>query len=148
MDALQIFHHLNGFLNLTSGLFLASGFFFILRKKIRAHRFCMLAATIISSIFVVSYLTHHALLTYAYGLGPTRFTGEGLARPIYFTILLSHTILAAGIGPFVIITLYHALKGNFAKHRKIARLVMPIWLYVSMTGFTVYMMLYHFYPGR
>ena len=108
----------------------------------------MLSATIISSVFVVSYLTYHALLTYAYGLGPTKFTGEGLIRPIYFTILLSHTILAAGIGPFVIMTLYYALRKNFSKHRKIARLVMPIWLYVSMTGVTVYLMLYHFFPGR
>ena len=105
----------------------------------------MLSASIISAAFLVSYLSHHALRTYYFGLGPTKFTGEGLARPIYFTILTSHTILAAIVGPFVIATLYRALKGRFDAHRRLARLVYPVWLYVSATGVIVYLMLYQIY---
>lgn len=108
----------------------------------------MLSASIVSAIFLVSYLTHHALRTYYFGLGPTKFTGEGIARPIYFTILTSHTILAAVIGPFVIVTLRRGLKGWYESHKKLARFVYPIWLYVSMTGVVVYVMLYHLFPGR
>jgi uncharacterized membrane protein YozB (DUF420 family) len=145
MDLLQIFPHLNALLNATSGVFLMCGFVFILKKRVREHRFCMLSASTISALFLVSYLTHHALRTYYFGLGPTRFTGAGLARPVYFTILTSHTILAAVIGPFVIATLYRALKGRFDDHRRLARLVFPIWLYVSITGVVVYLMLYQVY---
>ena len=145
MDLLQIFPHLNALLNATSGVFLMCGFVFILKKRVREHRFCMLTASTISALFLVSYVTHHALRTYYFGLGPTRFTGAGLARPVYFTILTSHTILAAVIGPFVIATLYRALKGRFDEHRRLARLVYPIWLYVSITGVIVYLMLYQIY---
>ena len=145
MDLLQIFPHLNALLNATSGVFLMCGFVFILKKRIREHRFCMLTASTISALFLVSYVTHHALRTYYFGLGPTRFTGAGIARPVYFTILTSHTILAAVIGPFVIATLYRALKCRFDEHRRLARLVYPIWLYVSITGVIVYLMLYQIY---
>ena len=105
----------------------------------------MLSASSISAVFLLSYLTHHAIRTYYFGLGPTRFTGEGLARPVYFTILTSHTILAALVAPFVLVTLYRALKGRFDDHRAIARLVYPVWLYVSVTGVIVYLMLYQIY---
>ena len=108
----------------------------------------MLAASSISGLFLVSYLTHHALRTYYFGLGPTRFTGEGLIRPIYFTILTSHTILAAVIAPFVIVTLRQGLKGRYDSHKNIARLVFPVWVYVSMTGVVVYLLLYQIYPAR
>ena len=108
----------------------------------------MLSASIISAIFLCSYITYHSLRTYYFGLGPTKFTGEGIARPIYFTILTSHTILAVLVTPFVLLTLWRALKGRFDKHKKIARLVYPIWLYVSVTGVVVYLMLYQIYPGR
>lgn len=148
MDWLQVFPHLNAALNALSGLFLITGFYFIMRKRVREHRFCMLSASIVSAIFLVGYLTHHALRTYLFGLGPTRFTGEGIARPIYFTILTSHTILAAAIGPFVILTLRRGLKGQFDSHKKMARLVFPVWLYVSMTGVVVYLLLYQIYPAR
>ncbi|MFT3745394.1 MAG: DUF420 domain-containing protein [Pyrinomonadaceae bacterium] len=148
MELLQIFPHLNAAMNALSGCFLIAGFYFIMRKRIAAHRFCMLSASIVSAIFLVSYLTHHALRTYYFGLGPTKFTGEGIARPIYFTILTSHTILAAVIGPFVIVTLRRGLKGWYESHKKLARFVYPIWLYVSMTGVVVYIMLYQLYPGR
>src|SRR5687768_13203759 len=113
MELLKIFPHLNATLNATSGLLLVHGLFFILTRRVHAHRACMLGASSISALFLVCYVTHHIIRTSIYGLGPTRFTGEGLARPIYFTILTSHTILAALIGPFVIATLWRALKGRF-----------------------------------
>ena len=145
MELIQIFPHLNAFLNASSGVFLMCGFVFILKKRVHEHRFCMLTASSISAIFLISYVTHHALRTYYFGLGPTRFTGEGLARPVYFTILTSHTILAALLGPFVIVTLYRGLKGRFDQHKRLARLVYPVWLYVSITGVIVYLMLYQIY---
>ena len=148
MDLLHIFPHLNAALNATSGLFLITGFYFIMRKRIAEHRFCMLSASIVSAIFLLCYLTHHALRTYYLGLGPTRFTGEGIIRPIYFTILTSHTILAALVTPFVLMTLRRGLKGWYESHKKMARIVFPIWLYVSTTGVVVYLLLYQFYPGR
>jgi len=148
MELLKVFPHLNAILNATSGLFLISGLFFILSKRVREHRFCMITACSISAGFLLSYLAHHAVRTYYFGLGPTTFTGTGLARPIYFTILTSHTILAAIIAPFVIVTLYRALKGRFDDHKRLARLVYPIWLYVSVTGVIVYLMLYQIYPAQ
>jgi putative membrane protein len=105
IDLLHIFPHLNAALNALSGLFLLSGFYFIMKRRIAEHRFCMLTASSISALFLISYVSHHALRTYYLGLGPTKFTGEGLIRPIYFTILTSHTILAALVAPFVIVTL-------------------------------------------
>lgn len=148
MDLLGIFPHLNAGLNASSGVFLLIGFYFILTRQIARHRACMLTAATISAVFLVCYITHHALRTYYFGLGPTRFTGEGLIRPIYFTILTSHTIMAAVVAPFILLTLRRGLKGDFEKHKRIARLVFPIWLYVSVTGVVVYLLLYHFFPGR
>ena len=148
MDVLQIFPHLNAFLNAFSGVFLLLGLVCILTRRVHAHRFCMLTACTVSALFLVSYITHHAIRSYYFGIGPTKFAGEGLARPIYYTILTSHTILAAVIGPFVIATLYRALKGRFDEHRRLARLVYPIWLYVSITGVLVYLMLYQIYGSK
>jgi uncharacterized membrane protein YozB (DUF420 family) len=148
MDPLSVFPHLNATLNGLSSVFLFAGFFFILRREVHKHRFCMLTASCLSGLFLICYVTYHSLRTYYFGLGPTKFTGTGLSRPIYFTILTSHTILAAVIAPFVIWTLFRALKGRFDKHKRMARLVFPIWAYVSVTGVVVYFMLYHLYPGR
>lgn len=148
MDLLHIFPHLNAFLNATSGVFLLCGFYFIMTKQVSRHHACMLTAATISAFFLVSYLSHHALRSYYFGIGPTRFTGEGIIRPVYFTVLTSHTILAAAVAPFVILTLWRALKGRYDDHKRIARLVFPIWLYVSITGVIVYLLLYQFYPGR
>jgi uncharacterized membrane protein YozB (DUF420 family) len=119
-----------------------------MRKQIHRHRFCMMTACIVSAIFLASYVAHHAVRTYFFGLGPTQFMGEGLARPIYFTILTSHTILAVLVTPFVIWTLIRALKGRFDLHKKMARLVYPVWLYVGITGVVVYLMLYQIYPAK
>ncbi|CAN5515254.1 DUF420 domain-containing protein [soil metagenome] len=148
MDLLQIFPHLNAALNGLSGLFLLTGFIFIMKRRVHAHRFCMLSAATVSALFLICYVTHHILRTYYFGFGPTKFTGEGIIRPIYFTILTSHTILAVCVAPFVILTLWRGLKGRYESHKKIARLVFPVWLYVSITGVIVYLLLYQLYPAR
>ena len=148
MDLLAVFPHWNALLNATSGVFLLIGFYFIRNGQTARHRTAMIVASSISALFLLSYISHHALRSYYYGLGPTRFTGEGLIRPIYFTILTSHTILAALVAPFIIATLWRGLNGKFDKHRKLARLVYPVWLYVSVTGVVVYLLLYQFYPAR
>lgn len=148
MELLKVFPHLNAALNASSGIFLIFGFYFIRSRNISFHRFCMLAACIISGLFLISYITHHSIRTYYFGLGPTKFTGEGIVRPIYFTILTTHTFLATIITPFVLITLWRALKGKFEIHKKLARFVFPIWLYVSITGVIVYLMLYQLFPAK
>jgi putative membrane protein len=129
-------------LNATSALLLTLGYIFIRRGNVRAHKTCMLSAVGTSALFLACYLTYH------YFHGTTRFTGQGAIRPIYFTILISHTVLAAAIVPLVVATLYRALRGRFALHRRIARWTLPAWLYVSVTGVVVYWMLYHLYPPR
>ena len=103
------------------------------------HRALMIAALVCSSVFLVSYLYYHA------HVGSVRFQGQGWARPIYFSILLTHTVLAATIVPLVIITLSRALRERFDRHRVIARWTFPLWLYVSITGVIIYVMLYHIY---
>ena len=132
---------LNAALNATSALLLATGYVAIRKKRVAVHRACMLSAIGVSAVFLTSYLYYH------YHVGTTRFTGEGWIRPAYFTILISHTILAASIVPLVIVTVYRALKQNFARHRRIARWTWPIWMYVSVTGVVVYLMLYQLYPS-
>ncbi|HSB80617.1 MAG TPA: DUF420 domain-containing protein [Candidatus Methylomirabilis sp.] len=131
---------LNAVLNGTSAALLVVGFLCIRQKKIAAHRACMVSAFVISTLFLVSYLT---LRYYA---GMTRFTGQGWIRPAYFTILISHTVLAAGIVPLVLVTLWRAVQGRFDKHVRIARWTLPFWLYVSVTGVLVYWILYQLYP--
>lgn len=148
MELLKIFPHLNAALNATSCVLLLFGLVSVLSKRVSLHRKFMLGASSISAVFLVCYVAHHLIRTSIYGLGPTRFTGEGLARPVYFTILTSHTILAALVAPFVILTLWRGLKGRFDAHKRIARIVYPVWLYVSLTGVIVYVMLYHLFPGR
>ena len=148
IEALHIFPHLNATLNASSGVCLIAGLYFILTSQIAKHRMCMLAASTISAIFLVSYITHHVIRTSIFGLGPTKFTGGGVARPIYFTILTSHTLMAAAVAPFVVLTLRRGLKGRYDQHKRIARLVYPVWLFVSASGVAVYVMLYHLFPAR
>ena len=133
--------HLNACLNGTSALLLTCGYFSIRSGKIAAHRACQLSALFVSLLFLASYLTYH------YFHGTTRFQGQGLARPIYFAILTSHTILAIVIVPLVTLTFYRAFKLDFVRHRKIARITLPLWFYVSITGVVVYLMLYQIYPS-
>jgi putative membrane protein len=138
----SILPHINALLNATSGLLLLAGFYFIMRRRITAHLRSMTSALVVSCIFLISYLFYH------YNHGSTRFTGQGYIRPVYFFILLTHTVLAAVIVPLVIITLRRAWRGDFARHRRIARWTFPLWLYVSATGVIVYLMLYQLYPSR
>jgi uncharacterized membrane protein YozB (DUF420 family) len=108
--------------------------------EIDRHRRLMISAAVTSAVFLVSYLTYHATV------GSVRFTGQGAVRPLYFAILVSHTLLAAAVLPMALRTLYLGLKRRDDKHRKIARWTYPIWLYVSVTGVVVYVMLYRLYP--
>ena len=141
-DYFSILPHFNAFLNGSSFILLSGGYFFIRRKKIRAHITCQIAALSASALFLVSYIVYHS------HHGVTRFAGQGIARPIYFTILTTHTVLAGVIVPFVIVTVRRAKRRDFQRHRRIARLTLPLWLYVSITGVVVYLMLYHLYPAK
>ncbi len=130
----------NALLNSTSAVLLVAGYRFIRQRNIRAHQTCMVSAFMVSVLFLVSYLTYH------YYAGTTRFSGQGWVRVLYFSILLSHTVLAALVPFLALLTLFRAWKEQFIKHRNIARWTLPIWLYVSVTGVVIYLMLYHLYP--
>jgi putative membrane protein len=130
---------LNAVLNGTSAVLLTAGFLAIRRRHVRTHRACMLAAFTTSIVFLVSYLTYHLQV------GTTRFPGQGWIRPVYFTLLGTHTILAATIPPLAIVTLTFALGARFARHARLARWTFPLWLYVSVTGVAIYVMLYIVY---
>ena len=135
----SILPHLNAALNAASFVLLVAGFYFISRRRVYAHRACMLAALAVSCLFLVSYVVYHAQY------GSVRFQGQGFVRPLYFSILISHVTLAAGIVPLVFVTLRRALRGDYLRHRRIARWTYPLWLYVSVTGVVVYLMLYRLY---
>ena len=126
----------NATLNGVSAVLLATGYVFIRRRRIDAHRRCMLAAFATSALFLVSYLVYH------YNVGSVPFTRQGPIRAVYFATLISHIVLAAIILPLALVTLHRALRGRFTRHAAIARWTLPIWLYVSVTGIAVYWMLY------
>jgi uncharacterized membrane protein YozB (DUF420 family) len=132
-----IYPVINATLNGTSAVLLLAGRWQIKRGRMAAHRAFMLTAVCTSTLFLASYLYYH------WHVGSVRFQGQGWSRPVYFTILISHTILAITILPLVIITLSRALRERFDRHRAIARWTFPLWLYVSCTGVIVYFMLYH-----
>jgi putative membrane protein len=140
MLALTDLPAVNAVLNATCAALLASGYGFIRRRQVTAHKRCMIAAFVTSMLFLLSYLTYH------YNVGSMPFRGQGWVRPLYFSILLSHTILAVVVVPLALITLFRAWKTDFAKHVRIARWTLPIWLYVSLTGIIVYWMLYQLFP--
>lgn len=142
MIPLTDFPALDAALNSLSAVLLTLGFLFIRRKNILAHKICMLSAFASSTLFLVCYLWYHA------HHGVTHFSGQGAVRGAYFTLLGSHTVLAAVIVPLVLVTLYRAIRGRFEQHRKIARWTLPLWIYVSVTGVLVYWMLYHLYAPR
>lgn len=127
---------LNATLNAIAGLFLLTGFIFIRRRDIARHRFCMLAAFVTSALFLTSYLIYH------YHAGSRPFPYEGPIRLVYFTILISHILLAITIVPLVLVTMTRGLRGRIPQHRAIAKWTWPIWMYVSVTGVIVYIMLY------
>jgi len=128
---------LNACLNATSAALLTAGYVFIRGRRVGAHRACMVSALVVSTLFLVSYVTYHALA------GSRPFGGQGWVRLVYFPLLVSHIVLAAVIVPLALTTAYRALSGNFARHVRIARWTLPLWLYVSVTGVLVYWMLYH-----
>jgi uncharacterized membrane protein YozB (DUF420 family) len=130
---------INAALNSTSAVLMVIGHRFMHHGRIAAHRACMIAAVASSSLFLISYLYYH------FHAGAIRFQGTGLIRPVYFTILTTHTILAAAVVPLVLVTLILGLRGNFEKHRPMARWTYPIWLYVSITGVLIYFMVYHWF---
>jgi putative membrane protein len=126
-------------LNGSSALLLVTGWIFIKRGRMAIHRAFMIAAVVCSTLFLTSYLYYH------YHVGSVHFQGRGFWRPVYFALLISHTLLAITIVPLVIITLTRALRGRFNRHRAIARWTFPLWLYVSVTGVIVYFMLYRWF---
>jgi uncharacterized membrane protein YozB (DUF420 family) len=133
---------INASLNALSTVFLTLGYIFIKQRKQDAHRNCMVAAFITSVIFLACYLTYHFSVTVV-----TKFQGHGIVRPIYFFILITHIILAVVIVPLVLVTLNRALKQRWEAHKKISRWTWPLWMYVSVTGVIVYMMLYQWFPA-
>ncbi len=133
---------INALLNATSAMLLVIGYRFIRQRNIRAHQLSMIAAFAVSVLFLLSYLIYH------YSVGATRFSGPGWVRPLYFSVLFSHTVLAAFVPFLALLTLTRAWKQQFIQHRRIARWTLPIWLYVCVTGVVIYLLLYHFYPPR
>jgi putative membrane protein len=132
----------NATLNALSGVFLLTAYILIRRKRIQPHKRFMLAACTTSLVFLASYLAYH------YSAGATHFAGTGWSRPLYFTLLTSHTILAVTIVPMAIISVRNGLKMRVPQHRRIAKVTFPLWMYVSVTGVLVYFFLYHWFPSR
>ena len=135
----HIFAKLNAFINASVSVLLVVGLVLIKQRKLEAHRTVMLSCIVLSTLFLVSYIAHHLLAP------ETHFGGEGSIRYFYFTILITHIVLAAIILPFILYTSYQSLSGDYAKHKKIARVTFPIWLYVSITGVLVYLMISPYY---
>ncbi len=127
---------LNATLNAIAAGWLVAGYVLIKRGRRRAHRAAMLAAFATSALFLISYLVYHAQA------GSRPFTGQGWIRPVYFTILVSHIVLAAAVLPLALVTLARGLRARYDLHRRLARITLPVWLYVSVTGVVVYLMLY------
>jgi uncharacterized membrane protein YozB (DUF420 family) len=129
----------NATLNATSGIFLLTGYVLIKQRRINAHRNAMLAAFTSSTLFLISYLVYH------YHVGSHPFAGQGIIRPIYFAILISHVVLAVVILPFIISTLTKGLRAQYVRHKRVAKWTFPLWMYVSVTGVIVYLMLYQMF---
>jgi putative membrane protein len=143
MDLSRVLPAVNASLNALSGVCLLSAFIMIKRRRITAHKRLMLTACSASLLFLVCYVTNHYL---RHGV-VTRFTGVGIIRPIYFTILISHTILAVTIVPLAILSVRNGLRMRVPQHRRVARWTFPLWMYVSVTGVLVYFFLYQWFPS-
>ncbi len=133
---------LNAVLNSLAAVLLIAGWTMIRRGHTKAHRGAMVAAFAVSAVFLVSYLTYHALE------GSRPFLGTGLVRPVYYAILLTHVVLAAAVPVMALRMFFLAWKGRWESHRRLGRITLPIWLYVSVTGVVIYLMLYHLFPGN
>lgn len=149
MDSLiKILPHINAGLNGLATVLLVAGFVLIKQRREQAHKWTMLACFGVSILFLVCYLTYHQLLHSATGQAGRAFTYPGLAvRYLYFTILISHVVLAAAVPFLALATIYYALRDQRRRHVRLAVWTFPIWLYVSVTGVVVYLMLYHLFPG-
>jgi len=132
---------LNATLNASSAILLSAGYWMIRRGRVLAHKSCMGLAFLCSTTFLISYLLYHARV------GSVPFRGQGWIRPVYFTLLATHTVLAGAIVPLALVTLSRALREQFDRHKRIARWTLPLWLYVSVTGVVIYLLLYHLYAA-
>lgn len=132
----SVFPHLNASLNACSMVLIVCGLVAIKHRRIELHKRCMLGAASTSALFLICYLIYH------FAVGSVKFKGEGTLRTVYLMILLTHTVLAIVQVPLIVITILHGLKGRIGKHKKLAKVTAPIWLYVSFTGVVVYWMLY------
>jgi len=139
-EIIPLLPHFQALLNTMATVLLACGYYFIRNARRDLHRNCMATALVISSVFMVSYLTYHAHVGYM------PFAGQGIIRPFYFTLLASHVILAAVIVPLVLTTVFFAIKADFNRHPRIARWTLPLWLYVSVSGVVIYLLGFHVYP--
>src|SRR6516162_3519620 len=137
MIAISDLATVNAGLNATAAVLIGTGFYFIKQKNIRAHKVCMVSAVVVSAVFLTSYLIYH------YNVGNVRFTKQGWIRDVYFPLLLTHTVLAAVALPMVLRTLFLATKRRFPNHIRMAKSTLPVWMYVSVTGVVVYLLLYH-----
>ncbi|MGF1657489.1 MAG: DUF420 domain-containing protein [Verrucomicrobiales bacterium] len=133
---------LNATLNSISTVFIAVGWWSIARERKLTHMICMSCAVVISTLFLISYLTYHL------NVESVKFTADGWVRPVYFTILISHIILAFTVPPLVIMSVIPAVRARYDRHRRMGKLTMPIWLYVSVTGVLVYFFLYQWFPPQ
>ena len=139
MDIIPVIPPFLAILNTTAASLVSLGYFFVRRKSISAHRVCMVSALLVSTVFMIFYLYYHAKV------GNIPFAGVGAVRPVYFSLLASHVILAAVLFPLVLVTAGLAIRGNTTRHRRLARWTLPIWLYVSITGVIIYLMAFHIY---
>jgi uncharacterized membrane protein YozB (DUF420 family) len=149
MDLRELLPYLpatNAFLNSSSAVLLTAGYVFIKKKAIYRHRACMIAAVITSTAFLTSYLTYHFGMEHYYHRGATKFVDPAWFRPIYLAILITHTLLAVVIVPLVILSLIWGLKRKDEKHRRISKWTWPLWMYVSVTGVVIYLLLYQIFP--
>lgn len=133
--------HVNAALNGVATILLAFGYWHVRAGRVAQHHACMLAASAVSALFLISYLIYH------FNAGLAKFGGEGIIRPIYFAFLFVHVVIAAVITPMVPITLWRALTSRFDRHRKIARWTWPLWMYVSVSGVLVYVLAVHLFPA-
>jgi len=142
MDLIPVIPPFLAILNTTAAMLVSIGYVFVRRKNTSAHRVCMVSALLVSTVFMIFYLYYHAKI------GNIPFAGVGAVRPVYFSILASHVILAAVLFPLVLVTAGLAIKGNTTRHRRLARWTLPIWLYVSITGVIIYLMAFHLYVAE
>jgi len=140
MDFIPILPHIIAGLNLSSVILVSTAYYQIRQENQTAHKLMMIVALILSVLFLITYLTYHL------HVGNVKFAGQGIVRPIYFSILIAHIVVAAVVVPLILVTVTYALKKKFDKHKRVARWTLPLWIFVSATGFIVYLMAFHFYP--